>query len=141
MKTPILCRDEITEEKAVAIERRAERIRKIWSQFVGQVVRASGCTDILVVLTRPEDFEPGPTKGILGRYWIEPRIKKHGRDFYRAFKKRHEIHTEFSFCLKASSRLPHIFHFIPKTWMKKDNIFHLALQNPIESKKRNGPSL
>jgi len=54
----------------------------------------SGCTDILVVLTRPRDFHPGRTRGILDRCWIEPRIKKHGENFYRAFVNRHETHTE-----------------------------------------------
>lgn len=53
-----------------------------------------GCTDILVVLTRPRDFKPGSTKGILNRCWIEPRIKKHGNNFYHAFRKRHEKHAE-----------------------------------------------
>jgi predicted patatin/cPLA2 family phospholipase len=53
-----------------------------------------GCTDILVVLTRPKGYEPSEPKGIFDHYFIEPRIRKHGENFYRAYINRHHIHKE-----------------------------------------------
>lgn len=63
----------------------------------------AGCTDILVVLSRPRDFLPSPNKGIITRYWIEPRIKRHGRNFYQVFKKSHEIHREHLRIIKGET--------------------------------------
>lgn len=52
------------------------------------------CTDILVVLTRPKSYKPFPSKGIFNHYFIEPRVKKHGGNFYQTFINRDKIYAE-----------------------------------------------
>jgi len=54
-----------------------------------------GCTDILAVLTRPKDYKPSSSlKKIFGRPFIESKIKKHGKNFYKTFIERHKVYKE-----------------------------------------------
>lgn len=53
-----------------------------------------GCTDILAVLTRPKNYTPSASRGILEKYFIEPRIRKHGENFYKTYLNAHKIYKE-----------------------------------------------
>ncbi|MEA1963628.1 MAG: patatin family protein [Candidatus Aerophobetes bacterium] len=55
---------------------------------------SNGCTDILVVLTRPKSYKPTRPKGILHRYLIEPRMQKHSKNFYEVYTKRDKAYAE-----------------------------------------------
>jgi len=48
----------------------------------------------LVVLTRPKSYEPARPKGIFYRYFIEPVMQKHSKNFYKIYINRDKIHQE-----------------------------------------------
>jgi len=54
----------------------------------------AGCTDILVVLTRPKNYKPGSFEKIFDRFLIEPGIKKYGENFCRVYKNRYKLYEE-----------------------------------------------
>ena len=55
----------------------------------------AGCTDLLVVLTRPKNYRPLSCKrGIFSRILIEPKIKRYGKKFYNTYLRRHKIYAE-----------------------------------------------
>jgi len=64
-----------------------------------------GCTDIMVVFTRPKDYEPGRSKfsEILDYLLVEPRIKKHGQKFFEVYKKRESFYREIIHILKEKN--------------------------------------
>lgn len=51
----------------------------------------NGCTDILAVSTRPKNYIPKKPRGFLHRYFIRPKIQKHGENFYNAYMNKHKI--------------------------------------------------
>ncbi len=44
-----------------------------------------GCTDIFVVLTRHEYYQPSPPRGIWENFLVKPVIKKHGENLYNLY--------------------------------------------------------
>lgn len=66
----------------------------------------AGCTDILVILTRPEDYIPRPPGGILAPFLIAPKIKQHGERFFAAYRRRHKVHAEKLDIIKGRKKHP-----------------------------------
>jgi len=54
----------------------------------------NGCTDILVVLTRPKSYKPVSSRGILNRCFIKPMMQRHSKNFYAVYINRDRIHRE-----------------------------------------------
>ncbi|MBC7189716.1 patatin family protein [Candidatus Aerophobetes bacterium] len=52
-----------------------------------------GCTDILVVLTRPKGYKPEFSKTFFD-FYVRARIKRYGERFYRIFLERSKIYRE-----------------------------------------------
>jgi len=53
-----------------------------------------GCTDILVVLTRPKNYSPSKSREIIDRHFLESIIRRHGENFFRTYVNRDKIYRE-----------------------------------------------
>jgi len=64
-----------------------------------------GCTDIMVVFTRPKDYELARSKfgEILDYLIIQPKMKRHGQKFFEAYKKRESFYREIIRILKEKN--------------------------------------